>query len=129
MTTTATALLPGWIGCRAYAADLVRVGQVRDVLFDVRSGAPAWLALELLHEQAPWALVPAVGLRHRVAGLQLAVTREQLARAPRAVLPPGELTRAHAAKLAAHYGVRCGGGPWRGVVEPATAAARVHQAA
>jgi hypothetical protein len=125
MTTTGSVLLPGWVGCRAYDAGALRIGDVADVLFDARTQAPAWLALTLLGTEGPWVFAPARGLRHRVAGVQLAFTREQMHTAPAPLSPPGELSSAHAAALAAHYGVHCGAGPWTAATAPTVPRDRV----
>lgn len=114
----AVALVPGWIGSRAYDCEGARLGHVADVLFDDLTGAPAWLLLVLLRSADRFVLVPAAGLRHHPSGVELAVARGLVRSAPTSSVPPGELGRAHAAALGAHYGVRAGRGPWSGTVEP-----------
>lgn len=121
-----SAVLPGWAGCRAFDVDGVRVGHVGDVLFDVHTRAPAWVSIILLHADEPWTLAPARGLRHHVGGVQLACTRHAVRSAPVAITPPGELARGHALALAAHYGVRCGAGPWSGAITPEPTHVREH---
>ncbi len=115
---TAAALVPGWIGSRAYDADGARIGSVADVLFEEHGSAPGWLLLCLPRTEDRYVLAPARGLRHRIDGVQLACDRELVRSAPCADAPPDSLMKRHAAALAAHYRVRCGPGPWHGVVEP-----------
>jgi len=112
------ALVPGWIGSRAYDRDGARLGHVADVLFDDLTGAPAWLLLVLLRTDDRFVLAPASGVRHHPAGVELGVLRGLVRTAPTAFSPPGELGRGHAAALCAHYGVRVGRGPWSGIVDP-----------
>lgn len=116
--------LPGWVGALALDASGTEVGHVRDVLFDARSGGPGWLLLALPDAGEP-VLVPARGLRHRVRGVQLAVGAEAIRTAPATLAPPDGLARGEALTLAAHYGVRCGGGPWHGVAAPTLTDERV----
>lgn len=120
------AVLPGWTRCRAFDVDGIGVGHVGDVLFDVHTRAPAWVAITLLHADEPWTLAPAQGLRHHVDGVHLAFTRDAVRSAPVAITPPGELARGHALALAAHYGVRCGAGPWSGAITPEPTRAGEH---
>jgi hypothetical protein len=112
------ALVPGWIGSRAYDRDGARLGHVADVLFDDVTGAPAWVLLVLSRHADRLVLAPAVRLRHQPGGVELAVPRSLVRTAPTRFSPPGELGRDHAAALCAHYGVRVGRGPWTGIVEP-----------
>lgn len=115
---TAAALVPAWIGARAYAADGARIGHVADVLFDARTRAPGWLLLCLPRAVERYVLAPAGGLRHRIDGVELSCDRERVRSAPPSEAPPDSLAMRTAATLAAHYGIRCGAGPWHGVVEP-----------
>ncbi len=112
------AVVPGWIGSRAYDRDGARLGHVADVLWDDATGAPAWVLLVLLRAADRFVLAPAPGLRHQPGGIELAVPRSLVRTAPTTSLPPGELGREHAAALCAHYGMRVGRGPWTGIVEP-----------
>lgn len=118
---SAAGLVPGWIGARAYDADGARIGHVADVLFAAQSRGPGWLVLALPRVDERYVLAPADGLRHRLDGVRLTCTRELVRTAPPSAAPPDALTARHAAVLAAHYGVRCGPGPWQGVVEPSLA--------
>lgn len=118
-TQTAAALVPGWIGARAYAADGARIGHVADVLFEERGSAPGWLLLCLPRTEDRYVLAPARGLRHRIDGVTLACDRDRVRSAPTTQAPPDSLAARTATGLAEHYGVRCGAGPWHGVVEPA----------
>lgn len=113
--------LPAWLGCRLYDADGARLGLVADVLFDERTSAPGWLSVVLDRAADRFALVPARGTRHRAGGVQVRTARALVCSAPSTPLPPDALGPGHAAALARHYGVRCGGGPWRGVAETAVA--------
>jgi hypothetical protein len=115
---TAAALVPGWIGCRAYDVDGARIGHVADVLFDAYTNAPGWLLLALPGREDGFVLAPAAGLRHHVEGVTLACRRARVREAPSSPLPPDSLAARHAAALAVYYGVRGGGGPWHGIVEP-----------
>ena len=112
------AIVPGWLGSRAYDRDGARLGHVADVLFDDLTGAPAWLVLVLLRTDDRFVLAPAPGVRHHPAGVGLTVSRSLVRTAPTSSSPPGELGREHAAALCAHYRVRVGRGPWSGIVEP-----------
>lgn len=115
---TAAALVPAWIGARAYDVDGARIGHISDVLFHEHGNAPGWLLLCLPRTEESYVYAPAQGLRHRVDGVQLACERELVRSAPHADAPPDSLAKRHATALAVHYGVRCGAGPWHGVVEP-----------
>lgn len=117
-TPAAAAVLPSWLGCRAYDAEGGRLGHVADVLFDERTHAPAWVVLVVARGEDRLVLVPAVGMRHSCGGIGLPVSREAVRTAPVAVGVPGELGSDHAAALSRHFGVRPTPGPWRGVVEP-----------
>ena len=122
MPTPATAprsTVPAWVGSRAYASDGARVGLVADVLLDGQTRAPEWVLLVLPRAHERYVLAPASGLRACADGVQLAVSRADVRSAPLSAAPPDGLAREHARTLAAHYGVRCGAGPWRGVVTPA----------
>jgi hypothetical protein len=112
------AIVPGWLGSRAYDRDGARLGHVADVLFDDLTGAPAWLVLVLLRTSDRFVLAPAPGVRHHPSGVALTVSRSLVRTAPTSSSPPGELGREHAAALCGHYGVRVGRGPWSGIVEP-----------
>ena len=121
VAATSSPLLPGWIGCRARGADDVPVGVVADVLFDARSRAPSWLLLDL--DDGRHVVAPACGLCHRHDGVQLACSGDLARSAPVSAVPPDGLGREHALALAAHYGVRCGAGPWSGILQPTVARA------
>lgn len=114
---SASGLVPGWIGARAYDADGARIGHVADVLFSAQSRAPGWLVLALPRVGERYVLSPAAGLGHRFDGVQVTCSRALVRTAPPSAAPPDALTVRHAAVLAAHYGMRCGPGPWQGVVE------------
>ncbi|MBA2346685.1 MAG: PRC-barrel domain-containing protein [Solirubrobacterales bacterium] len=118
---SASGLVPGWIGARAYDAEGARIGHIADVLFTDRDRMPGWLVLALPRTERRYVLAPAGGLGHRFDGVRLACPRELVRTAPPSASPPDALTARHAAVLAAHYGVRCGPGPWQGVVEPSLA--------
>lgn len=120
---SAGALVPGWIGSRAFDVEGARIGHVADVLFDAHTHSAGWVLLALPQVVEHWVLAPARGLLHRADGVQLACARELVRTAPVSAAPPDALTRSDALVLAAHYGVRCGAGPWLGVVEPAFAGA------
>lgn len=115
----AQGLVPGWIGSRAFDAEGARVGHVADVLFDQNTHCAGWVLLALPQAPQHWVLAPARGLRHTAEGVHLACTRDAVRAAPVSAAPPDGLGRGDALALGAHYGVRCGPGPWVGVVEPA----------
>ena len=115
---TASGLVPSWIGSRVFDVAGVDMGRVADVLFDAHGSAPGWLLLCLPRLEDSYVFAPARGLRHRVDGVQLACGRELALSAPHADAPPDSLAKRHAMALALHYGVRCGAGPWHGVLEP-----------
>lgn len=115
---SAAALVPGWVGSRAYDAEGARIGYVADVLFDALTAAPGWVLLALPRVEDRFVLAPAAGLRHGAQGVHLACDRALVRTAPTSAAPPDGLGRTHARALAAHYGIRCGNGPWNGVVEP-----------
>ncbi len=118
---SASGLVPGWIGARAYDAEGARIGHVADVLFAAQSRRPGWLVLALPRVDDRYVLAPADGVGHRFDGVQLTCSRELVRTAPPSDSPPDALMDRHAAVLAVHYGVRCGQGPWQGVVEPSLA--------
>lgn len=111
-------LLPSLLGSRAYDESGARLGHVADVLFDTRTQRPAWLLLVLLRASDRFVLAPARGVRHHAHGLVLPVDRTLVRTAPQAAGPPNELGADHARRLAVHYGVPVGLGPWAGLVEP-----------
>ncbi len=111
--------VPIWTGSHAYDADGARIGRIVDVLFDAQTRAAAWVLLETTSPDERCVFAPARGLRHRADGVHLACDHERVLTAPPSAAPPDGLTRGHALALAAHFGVRCGGGPWHGAVEPA----------
>lgn len=114
MEACAGVALPSWVGARVASRDGVPVGRVSDLLFDVHSHAPGWLAVE---RGDGCVLVPARRLHHHAAGVEVRFSAELVFTAPVAAGPPGELGPLEGAELAKHFGVRCGGGPWRGLVE------------
>lgn len=116
-------VIPSLIGARAYDPEGARVGHVADVLFDAATGEPGWLSLVLLRAEARFVLVPATGVRAHPRGVHLAVARALIRTAPAGAQPPGELSGAHVAELAAHYGVRSAPGPFTGTLEPELAGA------
>ena len=107
--------LPSWAGAVVASRDGVTLGRVADLLFDVHTHVPGWLVVR--HSDG-CALVPGRRLRHHAAGVEVPFTAEVVFGAPLAVGPPGELGPMEGAQLAKHFEVRCGGGPWRGLVEP-----------
>lgn len=111
-------LLPSLLGARAYDEIGARLGHVADVLFDERTQRPAWLLLVLLRATDRFVLVPAAGVSHHPAGIDLPLPRALVRTAPLSAGPPNELAADHARALARHYGVPCGIGPWSGLVEP-----------
>ncbi len=111
-------LVPCLLGARAYDKAGARLGHVADVLYDDRTHRPAWLLLVLMRAQDRFVLAPAHGLRHHAGGLDLPLDRTLVRSAPQSPGPPNELGPAHARRLAAHYGVAVGTGPWTGIVEP-----------
>lgn len=111
-------LLPSWLGTRAYDRDGARLGHVADVLFDETTGRAAWLLLVLLRAEDRFVLVPAAGVRQLPRGIALPLRREHVRTAPTTAAPPDGLAAEHAQRLARHYGVPCGAGPWAGIAEP-----------
>ncbi len=114
-------MLPSWIGTRAYDIDGARLGVVADLLFDETTGRPEWAVLELLRADDRYVLVPVSGLKQHPRGIVLSVHRRVVRTAPTTAAPPDGLAASHARKLARHYGLACGPGPWSGVAEPAVA--------
>lgn len=117
--TMTPGLLPSWLGTRAYDLDGARLGHVADVLFDERSGRPEWLLLVLLRAEDRFVLVPAAGVRQHAQGVGVPVHRRVVRTAPTSAAPPDALAVSDARRLARHYGVPCGAGPWSGIAEPA----------
>lgn len=116
-TGAASALVPAWLGSHAFDRDGAPVGRVADLFFDALTRAPGWVLLTLQPDR--FVLAPARGLRHRAVGVQLACTLEHVRTAPTSAAPPDGIAQRHALTLARHYGVRCGIGPWHGLMEPA----------
>jgi hypothetical protein len=111
--------IPSWFGAQLSDSDGTPVGAVCDVYFEQASSRPAWLLIDLMCHEEPYALVPVAGAVSWRGMVTVPFERDHIRASP-AIAPSATLSSDLVLRLARHYGVRADRGAAYAAVHGAT---------